>query len=88
MASKPSLIARISEAIRSAEEANRAPGAYGMLPQIIDALKKMLEGRVTSLEERTRLSGALGRLVTDDYQFSESPLGTLLLQIADEYCEA
>jgi hypothetical protein len=88
VALNPPLAARISDAIRLAEDAHRTPGASGYLPPIIASLKKMLEGRVTSREARRRVSGALWRLVTDDYAFSESPLGMLLLQIADEFCEA
>ena len=35
--------------------------------------------------ERDRMAGALGRIVTEDFSFSESVLGGKLLDIADKF---
>ena len=32
--------------------------------------------------------GGLGRIITDDVQFSKSALGTKLLQLAEDFAEA
>jgi len=37
-----------------------------------------------SIKSIVRGAGALGRIVTDNYQFAESPLGTKLLNFASE----
>jgi hypothetical protein len=76
---------RITEALIQVENAITDPGAYPFLPGIKAALEAMLTGLPLTPRERERLSGALGRLVTEDYRFSESKLGTALLQLADEF---
>ncbi len=75
----------IASAIREAETAGTVPGAYAFLPEIIESLKAMQSSSTMTSAERERLAGSLGRLVTEDYAFSESPLGTRLLELADQF---
>ena len=70
--------------VRSAQD---EPGASGYLPGIEATLERMLEKISAPRAERDRIAGGLGRVVTDDYAFSESELGGRLLAVADEYAE-
>lgn len=76
---------RIAEAIEAAREANKPPAAYPYLSAIIEVLSQMENNVHADLESRTKMSGALGRLVTEDYAFSQSPLGNDLLEISDYF---
>lgn len=82
---RKTLNARITEALIQGEKASNSPGAYPFLPEIQETLKAMLAGLTRTPKERERLSGALGRLVTEDFGFSESKLGTTLLELADDF---
>lgn len=76
---------RIAGAIAQAEAASESPDAYGFLPEIIESLKAMLAGTTMVSSERERLAGGLGRLITEDFNFSEGELGTMLLELADQF---
>jgi hypothetical protein len=45
----------------------------------------MLNGINDGLDKKVELSGALGRLVMEDYTLAESALGNKLLKLADDY---
>lgn len=79
------LKARITEALVQGEKACKSPGAYPFLPEIQETLKAMLAGLARTQKERERLAAALGRLATEDFGFSESQLGTTLLELADDF---
>jgi hypothetical protein len=75
---------RIDELLAEARRAKQRPGSYGLLPDIITILEKIqdrLESNNPDPKTLIRGASALGRVVTDDYSFSESPLGTKLLDL-------
>ena len=78
----------IAATILQAESAARNPDSYAYLPEIIESLRSMLDGDTMSQRDRERLAGGLGRLVTDDFAFSESHLGTKLLELADQFASS
>jgi hypothetical protein len=83
---KETLRARVIGALVQAEKGSEGPGSYAFLPEIKESLKAMLAGLTTMTPtERERLSGSLGRLVTEDFGFSESEMGTTLLELADDF---
>jgi hypothetical protein len=75
----------LQDALRRVEDAQRRPGAYGFLAAIARVLTQMLASLDGDREMRDRIAGGLGRLVTDDYSFSESELGQELLRLADDF---
>mgnify|MGYP000633940014 FL=1 len=78
---------RINELLQEAREAAKRPDAYGLLPDVIrimEMLQHKLESDSPDLEAIVRGAGALGRVVTDSYSFSESPLGSKLLDFVNE----
>lgn len=77
--------AKLLEVIALARHASLEPGAYALLPEIIQSLEAMLSGLDQPAERRRRIAGALGRLVTDDFAFAESRLGGAILEVADEF---
>lgn len=79
---------RITEALVQVEKARKSSGSYPFLPEIKETLEKMLIGLPRTPNERERLSGALGRLVTEDFNFSESELGANLLELADDFASS
>ena len=78
---------KIEELLVLAQEALKVPGSYPFLPEIIESLENMKKKLNESRDRRERMAGGLGRLVTEDFDFSESELGTKLLKIADEFVE-
>jgi hypothetical protein len=83
---KKSLRDRIAAAILEAESAAKKPNSYGYLPPIIESLRRILNDDAATMNERERhrSAGALARLITESFAFSESTLGTKLLDLADE----
>ena len=78
---------RINELLQEAREAAKSPDAYGLLPDVIrimEILQNKLESDSPDLDAIVRGAGALGRVVTDSYSFSESPLGSKLLDFVNE----
>ncbi|MBC7121416.1 MAG: hypothetical protein H5T33_07640 [Candidatus Methanosuratus sp.] len=63
------------------------PDAPSFLPYILSWLQEVAEELGKSEPNREMLMGlarAIGRGVTDDYQFSESPVGTAILEIVSD----
>lgn len=67
--------------------AKEEPKAFAFLPGIEAQLDWMIQRIFKSRAERSKSAGALARVVTEDYAFSESDLGGRLLEVADEYAE-
>ena len=76
---------KIAELIDLAKRALNKPESFPFLPEIIESLENMKKNLDESRERKERMAGALGRLVTEDFNFSESELGTKILQIADDF---
>lgn len=78
---------KTTELLSEARVASECQDAYGLLPDIISVLEQIqayLEVPRPDKHLVARGAGALGRVVTDSYEFSESDLGTRLLQLVDE----
>lgn len=74
---------KIKALLAQARDAAQEPQSHWLLPHVIDVLEAMLD----CLPDQKALlgaAGALGRIVTDDYTFSESPLGGELLDLVAE----
>lgn len=78
---------KIQELIVECEAVAKQSGAFGYLPDIIGELKD-IQSELEKDEPNPDLllvwSRGLGRLVTDSYAFSESPLGGKLLDLITE----
>ena len=70
--------------IRQASQGSNAPGFLHHLVQFLERIAGEFEKPNPDSEILLRGAGALGRGVTDDYAFSESPLGTKLLDFITE----
>ena len=70
--------------IRRASQDSNAPGFLHYIVQFLERIARELEKPNPDPEILLRGAGALGRGVTDDYAFSESPLGTKLLDLITE----
>lgn len=72
---------------RVEKEMTREPH-YSALPRILEILKKMILVEETATEDdRKRLARGVGYLVLDNFEFSESELGGLLLVACDEFAQ-
>ena len=73
---------------RSAVEmALSTPNHFAFLPEIRESLDRMIADLNESKSIREKHASALGRLVMEDYVFSESDLGERLLSVSDSYAE-
>lgn len=78
---------RIVELLSDLQVASQCHNSYGLLPDVISVLQQILANlEIAPLDKRliVKGAGALGRIVTDNYQFSESELGTRLLQLIND----
>lgn len=78
---------KIAELIDLAKRALKKPESFPFLPEIIESLENMQKNLNENRDRKERMAGALGRLVTEDFNFSESELGTKILKIADDFVE-
>jgi hypothetical protein len=86
--SQPSkIVERIKKLLADVHRAEALPGAYPYLPDIAKSLEAMLENVDTSPSRRDKMAGGLGRIVTEDYAFSESDLGGRILRVADDFAQ-
>lgn len=81
------LMKKIHDLKKEVDIEQERAGAFGFLPSVANVLEQMIEEISAPRMKRDRIAGALGRLVTEDYAFSESELGGKLLELADEYGE-
>lgn len=77
--------ARIEAALAKLRESAHGARPTVYLPEIIQSFEAMLDSLDAPKERRARMAGAVGRLVTEDYVFSESPLGGEVLGIVDDF---
>jgi len=77
--------ARLTEAIALAKEAMQLRNAYPFLPDIIRSLEHMEKNLSLGQRARSNMAAGLEGFVMDNYDFSESHLGTNLLQLADDF---
>lgn len=78
---------RITALLREARVTSERQDAYGLLPDVISVLEQIQAYLEVPLPDKhlvTRGAGALGRIVTDDYAFSESLLGQSLLDLIND----
>jgi hypothetical protein len=79
---------KIERLIEEAERERLQLGSYAYLPEIIATLRSLLVNVTEkgSIEEAVaqQVARGLGRLVTEDFRFSESALGGRLLHLVDE----
>lgn len=76
---------RIEQLLKKVKRAGGKKGSYPFLPEIIQSLEVMRDSPNLSQERRAKMAGALGRLVTEDYRFSESSLGGEILKVVEEF---
>lgn len=63
------------------QHAQQAP----FLPEIIQSLEAMADSTEAPRDRRVRMAGALARLVTEDFTFSESALGGEILELTNDF---
>ncbi|MCR4408593.1 MAG: hypothetical protein NUW24_17015 [Anaerolineae bacterium] len=78
---------KVRDLIAECKAAAERPGAYGFLPDIIGELED-IQSELEKDEPDPNIllvwTRGLGRLVTESYAFSESPLGGKLLDLVTE----
>ncbi len=87
MKTKEQMKAKARELISKCKAAAERPGAYSFLPiGNLQEIQREFERESSDPRLLLKMAGALARLITESYAFSESPLGTELLDFADEIC--
>ena len=76
---------RIRELLGELRKPQGEASAFPYLPEVIESLEAMEHSLEAPRERRVKMAGALGRLVTEDFAFSESPLGGAILKLADDF---
>lgn len=78
---------KIDEMLVVVTVASQQPNAHRFLPYLVRSLQAMSDmSRASMIDHKSlaKAAGALGRIVTDDYAFSESPLGQSLLDLIND----
>ncbi len=78
---------RIDEMLIAVTVASQQPNAHRCLPYVARSLQAMSDLSRAPMVDHASLAkaaGALGRIVTDDYAFSESLLGQGLLDLIND----
>jgi len=78
---------RIDEMLAAVTAASQQPDAHRLLPYVtksLQALSGLSRAPTVDRSSLRKAAGALGRIVTDDYTFSESPLGQSLLDLIND----
>lgn len=78
---------RIDELIARVDAALQKEGAYAFLPEIRESLERIKTLSDKSRAQRTKHARGIEGFILDNYQFSESQLGTDLLAFTDDYVE-
>lgn len=79
---------KIMYAIKICEEEINGQNRYPTLPIIIESLKNMLDkmkDKDLSNEKKSKMAGAIGRIVTDDYSFMKSEIGLAIADAVNEF---
>lgn len=76
---------RIRELLGKLRKAEHEGTTFPYLAEVIESLEAMQNKIEAPSERRVRMAGALGRLVTEDFAFSESCLGGEILKLADDF---
>lgn len=79
------LLARLDDALAQARKALQSPDHCSLIPSIIQCLEYMKVHVDDPPAKRDHTAGGLGRIVTDDDPFGDSPFGARLLELADDY---
>ncbi len=79
------LESRMISVIAKLRESERGPNPTVYLSEIIESFEAMLRNFDAPQERRAWMAGGVGRLITEDYSFSESALGGEVLKITDEF---
>jgi hypothetical protein len=82
---------KLDKLIKSIDQEIKKQDAYPYLPEILEILSLMrtsIVDKKTDKERKSKLIGGLMRLVTEDFEFSESDLGTEILEVANQYYES
>jgi hypothetical protein len=75
----------ICQILAKARSAASIQGSYPFLSDIVESLEAMQYGLCLPRDRRERIAGGVGRLVTEDMDFAESPLGLSILELADDF---
>ena len=76
---------KIEQILAKLKKAMKDEGSYPFLPEIAQSIEAMRDGLSLDRERRSKMAGALERLVTEDYAFSESTLGEEILKLSDKF---
>jgi len=85
MTTHMTMIDRIDNCIDEARMLTHSASPNPDAPGIIGCLEAMKGGLDRDPTEKSRLAGALGRLVMEDGAFMESHFGLEVLRLADDY---
>ncbi len=76
---------RIRELLGKLRQAELEGTTFPYLHEVVESLEAMQDSVEVPRERRVKMAGAVGRLVTEDFAFSESPLGGEILELADDF---
>ena len=79
---------KILHAIQKCEEELCGLNRYPFIPVIIESLKRMLDELAKqdlNYEKRSKMVGAIGRILTDDFSLMNSEIGKAVADAANEF---
>lgn len=79
---------KILYAIQKCEEELAGLNRYPAIPIIIESLKKMLDElskKDSNYEKKSKMVGAIGRIVTDNFSLMNSEVGKAVVDATNEF---
>jgi len=76
---------QLTSVLAAIEAVHTSADHYAFLPEIKETVERMIADQNAPSDIRERHAAALGRLVMEDFNFTESELGGRLLALSDSY---
>ena len=84
---KEKFLIKLDKVIDAVREEQKITDSYAFIPEIIEILEFMKKRIDANNDEKNKIIGGIGRIVTDSFTFSESKIGGRILDIINDFSQ-